>query len=92
MKSIQLKVAEAISDDVGKGLIRIDAPFMKEIGVEEGDIVVIKGSRITYARLAGAYPGDSMINITRIDKFIRVGAGVEIGEMVKIYKYLKVES
>ena len=68
MKTIQLKVAEAISNDVGKGVIRLDAPFMNAIEVEEGDIIVIEGSRIAYAKAVRAYPCDSNIPIRRIEK------------------------
>ena len=68
MRIIQLTVAEAISNDVGKGVIRLDAPFMNAFEVEEGDIVVIEGSSIAYAKAVRAYPGDSNIPLTRIEK------------------------
>ena len=89
MKTIQLRAAEAISEDKGKGIVRIDTPFMTEMGVEDGDIVILEGTRRTFARAVRAYPGDSTIDLTRIDGFIRFGAGVGIGENVQIWKYLK---
>ena len=36
-----LKVAEAIQDDVNKGIVRIDSNLMHQIGVRSGDIVEI---------------------------------------------------
>ena len=38
----KLKVAEAIQDDVNKGIVRVDSSFMHSIGVRPGDIVEIR--------------------------------------------------
>ena len=38
-KELKLKVAEAIQDDVNKGIVRIDSSFLNEVGVRPGDIV-----------------------------------------------------
>lgn len=38
-KELKLKVAEAIQDDVNKGIVRIDNTFMKEMDIKVGDIV-----------------------------------------------------
>ena len=46
-KTMNLKVAEAIQDDVNKGIVRIDSGIMHEIGVRAGDIVELKGGRDT---------------------------------------------
>jgi transitional endoplasmic reticulum ATPase len=85
-KDIQLKVAEAIQDDVNKGIVRVDSNFMKEIGVRPGDIVGIKGERQTVGIVDRAYPGDIGLNIIRIDGITRRNAKTGIGEMVKVTK------
>ena len=41
VKELKLKVAEAIQDDVNKGIIKIDSAYMKELGVRAGDIIEI---------------------------------------------------
>ena len=57
-KPVTLKVIEAMSDDAYKGIARIDAETMKEIGVQRGDIIYIQGGRQTIAIVDRAYPAD----------------------------------
>ena len=83
---IQLKVAEAIQDDVNKGIVRIDSSYMTEAGLRSGEIVEIEGERSTVAIVDRAYPGDIGLNIIRMDGIIRRNARTGIGEMVKIKK------
>lgn len=85
-KIISLKVAEAIQDDVNKGIVRIDSSIMHEIEVRPGEIVEIEGERKTVAIVDRAYPGDIGLNIIRMDGIIRRNAKTGIGEMVKITK------
>ena len=44
---LKLKVAEAVQDDVNRGLIRIDSVLLKKLGLNSGDIVEIEGGRKT---------------------------------------------
>jgi len=83
---IKLKVAEAIQDDVNKGIVRIDNSFMQQIGVRVGDIVEIEGERKTVAIADRAYPGDIGLNIIRTDGIVRRNAKTGIGELVKVKK------
>jgi transitional endoplasmic reticulum ATPase len=85
-KEMQLKVAEAIQDDVNKGIVRIDSNFMKEIGARPGDIVEIEGGRKTVAIVDRAYPGDIGLNIIRMDGIARRNSKTGIGEMAKVRK------
>ncbi|NQV09494.1 AAA family ATPase, partial [Candidatus Woesearchaeota archaeon] len=85
-KELKLKVAEAIQDDVNKGIVRVDSSYMNEIGVKPGDIVVIKGERETVAIVDRAYPGDIGLNIIRMDGIVRRNAQTGIGEMIIINK------
>lgn len=77
---------EAVQDDVNKGIVKIDSSFMKQIGVNPGDIVEIKGERVTAAIVDRAYPGDIGLNIIRMDGNIRRNARTSIGEMVLVRK------
>ncbi len=81
---VELKVAEAIQDDVNKGIVRIDSKFMRKIGVRPGDIVEIGGERKTVAIVDRSYPGDIGLNIIRMDGIIRRNAKAGIGELVDI--------
>jgi transitional endoplasmic reticulum ATPase len=85
-KEIKLKVMEAVQDDVNKGIVKIDSNFMKQIEVNPGDVVEIKGERITAAISDRAYPGDIGLNIIRMDGNIRKNAKITIGEMVSVKK------
>ncbi|PIY60601.1 ATPase, partial [Candidatus Woesearchaeota archaeon CG_4_10_14_0_8_um_filter_47_5] len=85
-KKIKLKVAEALQDDVNKGIVRIESNFMHQIGVRPGDIVEIIGKGNTVAIVDRAYPGDIGLNIIRIDGIARRNAKTGIGEIVVIQK------
>lgn len=84
--AVSLKVAEAVQDDVNKGIVRIDSKYMKEIDVKSGDIVEIEGQRKTLGIVDRAYPGDIGLNIIRMDGLIRRNAKTGIGELVKVSK------
>ncbi len=86
MTEIQLKVVEAIQEDVNKGLIRIDKSFMDDIGVYPGDYVSITGARTTVAQIERSLPGDIGLTIIRMDGLTRRNAGARIGEYVAIKK------
>ena len=85
-KELKLKVAEAIQDDVNKGIVRIDSSFLSELGVKPGDIIELEGERKTVAIADRAYPGDIGLNIVRMDGIIRKNSKTGIGEMVVVRK------
>ncbi|MBW2981049.1 CDC48 family AAA ATPase [Candidatus Woesearchaeota archaeon] len=85
-KELKLKVAEAIQDDVNKGIVRIDNSFMKDIDIKVGDIVELEGERKTVAIADRAYPGDIGLNIVRMDGITRKNAKTGIGEIIKVGK------
>ena len=83
---ITLRVAEAIQDDVNKGIVRIDSSFMHKIDVRPGDIVEIEGERKTVGIADRAYPGDIGLNIIRLDGLLRRNARTSIGETITVRK------
>ena len=83
---VKLKVAEAIQDDVNRGVIRIDSTFMHELDVRPEEIVEIKGERTTLGIVDRAYPGDIGLNIIRMDGLVRRNARSGIGEYVEVKK------
>ncbi len=84
--SIKLKVMEAVQDDVNRGIVKVDSTFMKQIGVNPGDFIEIKGNRSTTAIIDRAYPGDLGLNIIRMDGNMRRNARTSIGELVTVKK------
>jgi transitional endoplasmic reticulum ATPase len=85
-KEIHLKVAEALQDDVNKGIVRFDSSYMKEIDVRPGNIVEIIGERTTVGIVDRALPGDIGQNILRIDGLTRRNAKTTISEIVRVRK------
>jgi transitional endoplasmic reticulum ATPase len=81
---VELNVAEAQQDDVDKGIVRIDSQIMKDIGLNQGDIVEIQGERKTVSIAGRAFPADLGLNIIRMDPLARRNAKTSIGEKVKI--------
>ncbi|MAG39996.1 AAA family ATPase [Candidatus Pacearchaeota archaeon] len=89
---VQLRVTEALQDDAYKGIARIDPGFMKTLGVERGDIIVIKGSRESFCVVDRSYPSDLGSEMIRIDGISRKNARTGIGDMVDIKKAKVVEA
>ena len=83
---MKLKVAEAIQEDVNKGIVRIDSSFLRELDIRVGNIVEIKGEKTTVAIVDRSLPGDLGLNIIRMDGLIRRNAKITIGELVEIRK------
>ena len=86
VKSIELKVAEALQNDVGRGLVRIDSRARKELEVSTGDIVELKGKRSTAALVWQAHPQDEGLNIIRMDGYLRQNTGVGLGDKLVVRK------
>ncbi|MBN2881202.1 CDC48 family AAA ATPase [Candidatus Woesearchaeota archaeon] len=83
---LRLRVAEAVQDDVNKGIVRVDSTYMHEAGINTGDIVEIEGSRKTVAIVDRALPNDIGSNIIRMDGLMRRNAETSIGDVVAIRK------
>ncbi len=82
----QLKVLEAYTRDVGRGVARIDYDAMDALDASTGDVIEIKGKRRTVAKCLPLYPSDEGRGIVRIDGLIRNNAGVAIGDVVVVRK------
>jgi len=86
VKELRLKVTEALQDDVNKGIVRVDASFMRDIDIRPGNIVELEGERKTVAIADRAYPGDIGLNTIRMDGLVRRNAKAGIGDMIKVKK------
>ncbi|MGB8172148.1 MAG: CDC48 family AAA ATPase, partial [Nitrososphaeraceae archaeon] len=82
-----LKVLEAYTRDVGRGVCRIDYESMDSLSASTGDIIEVKSSkRRTVAKCLPLYPSDEGKGIIRIDGVLRNNSGVAIGDTVEITK------
>ena len=84
--TIELKVAEAMKNDVGRGIVRLDPKTRDGLGVSAGDIIEIKGKKTTGAIIWRAYPEDEGLGIIRMDGFLRQNADVSLGDRVTVAK------
>jgi len=85
-EAITLRVAEARSHDVGRGIARIDPEVARKLGLTSGDVVEISGKRKTVALCWAGYSEDAGKGIIRIDGYTRKNAGVSIDEKVTVRK------
>ncbi len=81
-----LKVAEARSSDVGRGLARIDPEVKEKLDLKSGDIILIQGKKETAAKVWAGDETDRNTGLIRIDGPTRRNAGVKIDEKVGIEK------
>jgi transitional endoplasmic reticulum ATPase len=81
---IQLRVAEAQTRDVGRGIARIDPEILSKLGWMTGDAIEIEGKKRTYALLWPAQPSDAGKQIIRIDGSTRNNAGIGIDDKVTV--------
>ena len=83
---VELKVAEALQNDVGRGIVRVDSRARKALEVTTGDIIEIKGKKSTAAVVWQAHPQDEGLNVIRMDGYLRQNTGVGLGDKVFIKK------
>ncbi|MBP5784327.1 MAG: AAA family ATPase, partial [Methanobrevibacter sp.] len=80
---LKIKVAEILSQkDVGKNIAKLDMESMFKLGLKDGDLIEIIGSKHT-AAIAVASQSD-MESIIRIDGTTRKNSGASIGEEITI--------
>jgi len=79
-----LKVAEAGSKDVGRGIVRMDPADFRKVAVEVGDVVSVTGKRQTVAKVLPAYMEDRGRGVIRLDGLARENAQVGIDERVTV--------
>ncbi len=83
---LTLKVAEALSKDMGRSFARMDPEDLKRLNVDIGDIVQVEGKRKTVCKAMPTYPelrGQSRI---QLDGLSRNNARSGIDDTVKITK------
>lgn len=85
-RKIQLTVAEAQQQDVGKSIARISSHLFSDLALKGGDAIEIVGKKIAVACVLRARAQDEGKDIIRIDGITRFNADVSVGEIVEIKK------
>src|ERR687886_2212000 len=83
---LSLKVLEAYTRDVGRGVARIDYDSMDSLSASTGDVIEIRGKRRTVAKCLPLYPSDEGKGIIRLDGLVRNNAGRAIGDAINAKK------
>jgi transitional endoplasmic reticulum ATPase len=83
---IVLKVSEALQNDIGRGIARIDSKTRSALNVSPGDIVLLIGKKQTPAIVWPAHPEDEGLGIIRIDGILRQNANVSLGDRITVVK------
>src|SRR6476661_1836436 len=84
--ALSIKILEAYTRDVGRGVARIDYDSMDSLSASTGDVIEIRGKRRTVAKCLPLYPSDEGKGIVRVDGLVRNNAGVAIGDTVIVRK------
>ena len=82
----KVQVANLPPGDSGRGFARLPEKLMKELGVDEGDVIEIIGKRTTAAIAVRPYGEDERIDIIRLDGLQRANAGVGSADYVEVKK------
>ncbi len=85
-KPLYLKVAEALTNDVGRGIARLGAKAREELGVSSGDVVKLTGKKTALAIVWPSHPSDEEEDSIRMDGILRQNSNVGLGEKVKVSK------
>src|SRR6478752_9700877 len=85
-KTRKVQVASLPPGDSGRGFARLPEALMQELGIIEGDVIEIIGTRTTAAIAIRPYGEDEGIDIIRLDGLQRANAGVGSGDFVEIRK------
>ena len=81
---VKLQVANARSEDAGKGIARLPPATMAALGIGEGTAIEIMGERATTAIAVPPYAEDEGLEVVRLDGLLRANAGVSSGEFVQL--------
>lgn len=83
-RTMKLRVAEALSKDVGRAVARLDPEDMRALGVSVGDVVSLSGKRATVCRAMPMHKDHRGRGCTQVDGLSRQNAGVGLDEKVEI--------
>ncbi len=83
-KSFVVEIAEALQEDIDKGIARMPSRILKKLRLVSGDTVEIKGKQATVIRVLRAPPRDESKDIIRIDGTTRTNISSSLGERITV--------
>jgi len=85
-KSIELEIAEALQEDIDKGLARIPSEVMNSLGLVSGEIIEVIGKESGVVKAMRSIRDDLGRMIIRLDGTTRSNIGASIGDRIKLSK------
>jgi len=85
-KLIELEIAEALQEDIDKGLARVSSKVMNEFGLISGDIIEIKGKGSSVVKVMRSIKDNLNKKIIMLDGTTRSNIGASIGDFITINK------
>ncbi|MBU0585932.1 AAA family ATPase, partial [Candidatus Micrarchaeota archaeon] len=85
-KNISLRVVEALQNDIGRGIVRLDSKAKRELGLSTGDFVKLSGKKSTVAIVWQARPEDEGMEMIRMDGILRQNSGIGLGDRLRVEK------
>ena len=82
--AVRLKVTEAATKDVGRGLARVDPEVIRGWGISTGDAVEIRATRRTVAKIMPLPPEWRGQGRVALDGLTRENAGAMLGELAEL--------
>ncbi len=89
---MKLRVVEASSRDVGRGLVRLDPVDMQSLSIRSGDVVTITGTRSAVGKAMPAHKDARGQSHVQMDGVLRETVGCGIDDLVDIQKVEAVEA
>ncbi len=83
-KIIKLEIAEALQEDIDKGVARVSSSVMAVLEIVSGDIIEIKGKHKIVVRALRALKRDGGKEIIRLDGTLRSNIGSSLGDSVEV--------
>ena len=85
-KEIELEVAEALQEDIDKGIVRVSSKIMDSLELTSGDFVEVKGKDSGIFKIMRSLKNIDSKEIIRMDGNARSNINASIGEKVKLSK------
>ncbi|MGC4117108.1 MAG: CDC48 family AAA ATPase [Myxococcales bacterium] len=82
--ALELKVAEALTKDVGRGFARLDPVDLARLHASTGDVLEVSGRRKAYCRAMLAYRPVRGQSRVQLDGIVRGNAGVGLDDAVTV--------
>jgi transitional endoplasmic reticulum ATPase len=84
--ALKLKVTEALSKDVGRGIARMGPEDLEKLQLAIGDTVEVEGKRPTVCKVMPAHKENRGQSRIQIDGLVRENAGTGLDEFVMVRK------